>query len=146
MLLRLLQYRLGLMTRKKSTTEMILVGLKKVVDGVGTTTEIGGVSRDDMRMYVGDGLTGLDAILDGDIDGPGVEDALDHPRDRLHRLEQVADLRLRQIADPGHHPSWAYQYVSRHERLEVHQCKGLRRPMEDLRANVERGEIYRHFL
>lgn len=116
--------------------QVCVLALQHGIDGVGAALglQIKSLTGDNVGMDVRHALAGVYAVLDGDVEGRGIEDALDHARDVLHRQEQVGDLGGRQIVETRHDPARRDQDMPRQQWLEIDDGEGQAGQVEDLPA------------
>jgi hypothetical protein len=77
------------------------------------------LAGNDVGMDMGDALAGVDAVLDGDVQGGSMEDALDGARDALHSEKQVLDLRRREVVEARNNAAGRDEDVAGQQGLEV---------------------------
>lgn len=111
--------------------QVAIVALHHLVDGV-RPGQVLLLSGDDVGMHMGHALAGVGAVLDGNVQGRGTEEALHGARDALHGQEEVLDLGGGQVMEARNDAARRDEDVARKQRLEIDQGEGQRCEVEDL--------------
>lgn len=125
-------------------SQIAVLALHHGVDGIwlGQVVLLPG---NDVGMDMGHALACILAVLYGNVEGRGIEDAFNGARDALDRQEEVLDFGGRQVIEARDDAAWRDEDVTGQERLEVHESVRQRREVEDLEggpsASARHGNV-----